>query len=141
MVPVSSAASSDMSPSEAKAEVPDSAGAAQPPGKSLSPQERNNQKLQQQLAQSIGEALPANTNANRNGLIASLAPANNGKALTIRLDSGWYQLEPGEQEAIATALWSQRDDLKFQQLTLKDLQGKTIARNPVVGDQMVILRR
>ena len=57
------------------------------------------------------------------------------------MESGWYQLEPSQQEAIAATLWSQRNKLKFQKLTLKDNQGKTIARPPVVGDQMVILRR
>ena len=148
MVPTSSAASSKVSPSEAKAASPaiastdeQNAEPAKAPAKALSPQERKNKKLQQTLEKSLTEALPVGTKPSKNGFITSLMPDINGKDLTVTLDSDWYQLEPDQQEAIASTLWNQRTNLKFQQLTLKDLKGKTIARPPVVGDQMVILRR
>ncbi len=150
MVPVSSAKAnnSNANSSETNTKSPAIASTTEPsevpaqaPQKSLSPQARKNQKLQQQLEKSIAEAIPIGIESDSRNFIASLAPNKNGKALTITLDSGWYQLEPEQQEAIASVLWDQRDSLKFQQLKLQDTQGKTIARNPVVGDQMVILRR
>lgn len=114
---------------------------APPPAKVLSPQDRNNNKLQQRLEQAVASAIPAETPAPPQGFIASVRPDGNGKGLTLILEPNWYQLEAEQQEAIAATLWGQRNDLNFQQLTLEDAQGKTIARNPVVGDQMVILRR
>lgn len=139
MVPTS-AASSNASPDEAQADTKASVS-TENPAPALSPQERKNKKLQQQLEKSLTEVLPAGSQSTNASFITSLKPDRNGKDLTVTMESGWYQLEPSQQEAIAATLWSQRNKLKFQKLTLKDNQGKTIARPPVVGDQMVILRR
>ena len=143
MVPVASS-----TPDRNRAEVPEMASTATPqldPAKpstpALSPQARQNKKLQQQLEKSIAEALPSDTELNSNGLISRLTPISKVKDFTVTLDSDWYKLQPSQQEAIAAAIWSQRAKLQFQKLTLKDPQGKTLARPPVVGDQMVILRR
>lgn len=138
MVPVSSASTDEPSAVSRSAKSPTAPAAPQAPTQVSSPQKS---KLQRRLEKSIVEAMPTAKAPSSDGFIASVTPNKTGKTWTITLNDDWYQLAPEQQEAIAASLWSQKEPLKFQRLTLKDLSNKTIARNPVVGDQMVILRR
>lgn len=61
--------------------------------------------------------------------------------LQLQLTNEWYKLKPEEQSSLAQALWQQSQELDFSRLEILDLQNHLLARNPVVGDQVIILRR
>ena len=114
---------------------------ASPAPKPLSPQARKQQKLQTQLERAIAQSFPESKDPSNGSLIAKLEPKTSNQSLAITLNNSWYQLDPTEQDGIAAAIWSQKGPLKLKGIQLQDATGKTIARSPVVGDQMVIVRR
>jgi len=144
MVPVSNRNATDdqetdkAEPTAASATATSSPAALAP---KLSPQDRKNQATQRQLETALADALPKGRASISQGLILGLEPALSGKALTVILTERWYQLTPDQQDAIASALWNQRSSLRIQQLDLQDPEGRTVARPPVIGNQVVILRR
>jgi hypothetical protein len=65
----------------------------------------------------------------------------NRDRLTVQLGDGWYELESAEQDGLANDLFKRSLKLKFEQLELADAAGKVLARSPVVGSKMIVLRR
>jgi hypothetical protein len=65
----------------------------------------------------------------------------NRDRLTVQLGDGWYELESAEQDGLANDLFKRSLKLKFGQLELADAAGKVLARSPVVGSKMIVLRR
>ena len=142
MVPVSESAKPS-SPTEAAPSAAASAPSAQPssPNRATGNPSSNSRdrKLQQRLEKAVA-AVPIQQPA-PSAWVTAIARDPDGSAWSVTLNDAWYQLTPEQQEAIAASLWAQKTSLPFQQLTLEDTSGKTLARNPVVGNEMVILRR
>jgi hypothetical protein len=68
--------------------------------------------------------------------------ANLGRQrLTVQLADLWYGLEAAQQDELADDLWKRSLKLKYSQLELADAAGQELARSPVVGSKMVVLRR
>jgi hypothetical protein len=65
----------------------------------------------------------------------------NRDRLTVQLGDGWYELASAQQDGLANDLFKRSLKLKFEQLELADAAGKVLARSPVVGSKMVVLRR
>jgi hypothetical protein len=65
----------------------------------------------------------------------------NKERLAVQLGDGWYGLASAQQDQLANELWKRSLKLKFSQLELADAAGKQLARSPVVGSKMVVLRR
>jgi hypothetical protein len=65
----------------------------------------------------------------------------NRDRLTVQLGDGWYELESAQQDGLANDLFKRSLKLKFEQLELADAAGKVLARSPVVGSKMIVLRR
>ncbi len=61
--------------------------------------------------------------------------------LQVKVKPDWYQLEEQEQDEMAQKLFNQAKSLAFTKLELVNYQGQLIARNPVIGKQMIILDR
>jgi hypothetical protein len=62
-------------------------------------------------------------------------------SLRLTLGDGWYGLEPGQQDKLASAMLSKTKTLKVRSLQLQDQQGNLLARNPIVGSEMILLLR
>jgi hypothetical protein len=75
------------------------------------------------------------------GLIQSIQVNFAGSSLTLKLSDDWYNLEPSQQDNLAAKMLEQSRELDFSRLEVTDPQGKLLARSPVVGKDMVILRR
>jgi hypothetical protein len=74
--------------------------------------------------------------------LIDLVRANlNREQLTVQMGDGWYGLDSAQQDQLANDLWKRSLKLKFSQLELADAAGKPLARSPVVGSKMVVLRR
>ena len=60
--------------------------------------------------------------------------------LIVALNDGWYQLEPRKQTQLVTDLQNRSRSLNFKKLLVADAENHLIARSPVTGDEVVILR-
>lgn len=82
-----------------------------------------------ELANQYGEALlgSVQTNFKRGRLI-------------VALNDGWYQLEPSQQTQLVTDLQSRARSLNFKKLLVADAENHLIARSPVTGNEVIILR-
>lgn len=75
------------------------------------------------------------------GLIQSVEVNLPANTLGVNVAEAWYGLLGDQQNEIAQDIYAQAQGLKFGTLQLRDPEGVVVARNPVVGPNMVILRR
>jgi hypothetical protein len=61
--------------------------------------------------------------------------------LVVALNDGWYKLEPTQQTQLVTDLQSRSQSLNFKKLFVADAENHLIARTPVTGSDVVILRQ
>ncbi|MEM6425383.1 MAG: hypothetical protein AAGF66_12450 [Cyanobacteria bacterium P01_H01_bin.119] len=74
-------------------------------------------------------------------ILQSVQPDFRQSMLFVTIEPRWYDLAPERQDALAQGIWQQAQTLSFEKLKLKDPAAFTIARSPVVGDQVIILWR
>jgi hypothetical protein len=74
------------------------------------------------------------------GLIKSLKANFRSSNLTVVISEEWYNLEPNQQDKLAAEMWQRSKDLDFSHIDIIDPQGRLVARNPVVGDEMIIFQ-
>jgi hypothetical protein len=74
-------------------------------------------------------------------LLLTVQPNFKQSWLVIQLEDGWFDLDRSQQDELANALWQQAQDLNFRKLDLTTRQNWRLARSPVVGDAMIVLRR
>jgi hypothetical protein len=73
-------------------------------------------------------------------LLGSVQPNFKRGRLIVALNDSWYQLEPTQQTQLVTDLQTQSRSLNFKKLLVADAENHLIARSPVTGDQVIILR-
>lgn len=95
---------------------------------------------EQNLITSIEKQVAEITDQYADGLIKSIQ-ANQGSRVTIKVGEDWYNLPTESQDKLAARMLKRSQELEFSNLEIADLQGKLLARSPVVGTEMVILRR
>jgi hypothetical protein len=61
--------------------------------------------------------------------------------LSVRLAPVWYTLDDTRQNEIVDRMWNQARSNNFSKLELQDTKGRSLARSPVVGREMIILQR
>jgi len=96
---------------------------------------------EQTLIASIQERISLVSDRYTNGLILTVRANFRQSILTVRLGDEWYGLSTAQQDDLANDLLRQSTRLDFSKLELTDSVGNRLARNPVVGNQMIILRR
>lgn len=96
---------------------------------------------EQTLIASIQERISLVSDRYTNGLILTVRANFRQSILTVRLGDEWYGLSPAQQDDLANDLLRQSTRLDFSKLELTDSVGNRLARDPVVGNQMIILRR
>ena len=75
------------------------------------------------------------------GLIQSVQVNLADSALVVNINESWYGLLPTQQDTVAQDIYDRAQGLDLANLQLCDPDGTVVARNPVVGNQMIILRR
>lgn len=75
------------------------------------------------------------------GLIQSVQANFRLNQLTVQLGDGWYELATNQQDQLASELLRRSRKLEFDNLEMTNTEGDLLARNPVVGSQMVIYDR
>jgi hypothetical protein len=61
--------------------------------------------------------------------------------LTLICNEDWFRLSHYDQKLLANQLMNQSKDLSFKDLELQSPDGTLIARNPIIGDEMIIFLR
>ncbi|MBN3909022.1 MAG: hypothetical protein HWQ35_21440 [Nostoc sp. NMS1] len=75
------------------------------------------------------------------GLIKSIQANFRTSNLTVKISDDWYTLQESQQDKLAAEILQRSQELDFTHLEIIDSQDKLIARNPVVGTEMVIFKR
>lgn len=121
-------------PPELKApEAPKPVEVAPPPKPELTPEQSLVAAVQNQVAEI--------TNQYGKGLIKSVEANFLTSRLVVKVGEGWYELKESEQNKLADEILGRSQQLDFSKLEITDLQGTLLARSPVVGSNMVILKR
>ncbi len=103
-----------------------------PPQPLLTPEQSLIAAIQEQLTE-LTQQYPAS-------LIMRIE-ANFGESrLIVTLGQEWYTLKTARQNSLANVILERSQSLDFRKLELVSEQGDLIARSPVVGSEMVILR-
>jgi hypothetical protein len=96
---------------------------------------------EQSLIASIQKQVTQLTDLYGKGLIQSIEVNFSGSRLIVKLSDVWYSLKESEQNKLADEILRRARELDFSKLEITDLKGTLLARNPVVGPNMVILKR
>jgi hypothetical protein len=96
---------------------------------------------EQSLIASIQNRVAEITDQYANGLIQSIQANFQGSSLIIKVGDDWYSLQQSQQDKLAARMLERAKELDFSRLEITDPQGTLLARSPVVGNDMVILKR
>jgi hypothetical protein len=103
------------------------------PAPELTPDPERIMALQDQLAQI--------SNSYLEGLLLSVEADFRRSQLSVILSDRWYTLTPEQQDQLANGLLRRSKTLEFAKLELIDQDGHLLARNPVVGNNMIVFER
>ena len=59
--------------------------------------------------------------------------------ILVEVNDDWYELDESSQNQIGNSVLERIRQLKFNKLKFQDSTGKLVARNPVIGDNIIIL--
>lgn len=90
------------------------------------------------LTNSIRDRLAKLTKAYGEDLIGSVKANFAGSLLEVEISDRWYQLESKYQSRLANQLFKQVRSLDFTRLEIRDSDGQLVARNAVIGSDMII---
>lgn len=96
---------------------------------------------EQSLIAGIQNQVAEMTNKLGGGLVKSIQANFSSSLLTVKVAEDWYGLSEVEQNQLANQMWKEANSLDFSKLEIANLDGKLIARSPVVGSEMIILER
>ncbi len=99
----------------------------------LTPEQRLIASIQQQVAEVTADYAE--------GLVKFIQPNFEGSFLAVRIGDEWYNLPESKQNKLAADVLERAKELDFSKLDIVDLQGETVARSPVIGSEMIILKR
>ena len=96
---------------------------------------------EQKLIASIQDQVAEVSKQYAEGLIQSVQANFRSSRLTVTVSQSWYGLTRSQQDKLATGLLKRAQLLDFSKLELVDPEEQLLARSPVVGSEMVILKR
>jgi hypothetical protein len=114
-------------------EPPEPVEEVAPPEPELTPE--------QSLIAAIQEQVSEITDKYGNGLIQSIQANFEASRLVVQVSNGWYYLKESQQNKLADEILRRSNELDFIKLEITDTNGTLLARNPVVGTNMIILKR
>ncbi|WP_293354802.1 MULTISPECIES: hypothetical protein [unclassified Microcoleus] len=131
-------ANSEPTPAKFKSKLPDLAAPKKPePVEIIPPPLTPEQSLIAAIQTQVAEI----TNRLGGGLVKSVDADFSIGLLTVQVAEDWYKLSDVEQNQLARQMWKEANSLDFSKLQIANLEGKLIARSPVVGSEMIILER
>lgn len=89
----------------------------------------------------VRQQLVAICNRYSNALAPTLTLNPSEQRLDLMLSTAWYDLSAAKQDQLAQALWQQAHDLGYTTVVITDTQGQPLIRDPVVGNNAIVVRR
>lgn len=120
-------------PTPAVSPAPSPRPSPAPPPLKLTPEQTLIARIQDQVAEVSNQYV--------NGLIQAVQANFRASRLTVKVGDGWYGLLPAQQDNLANDMLKRAQQLNFVKLEVTDTKGMLLARSPVVGTEMVVLRR
>ncbi|HEY9606586.1 MAG TPA: hypothetical protein V6C85_33565, partial [Allocoleopsis sp.] len=96
---------------------------------------------EQSLIAAIQQQVADITDRYGSGLIRSVEANFLASRLLVKVSEGWYNLTESQQNKLADEMLLRSREMDFSKLEITDLKGSLLARSPVVGPNMVILKR
>jgi hypothetical protein len=75
------------------------------------------------------------------GLVKSIQANFRNSSLIVTINDDWYTLKKSQQDKLVADIFQRSRELDFSHLEIFDSQNKLVARNPVVGNDMIIFQR
>ncbi|NJL61368.1 MAG: hypothetical protein HC903_05490 [Methylacidiphilales bacterium] len=75
------------------------------------------------------------------GLVKSIQANFRNSSLIVIIMMDWYTLKKSQQDRLAADIFQRSQELDFSHLEIFDAHNKLVARNPVVGKEMIIFQR
>ena len=73
--------------------------------------------------------------------IASIQANFGASQLLVRISNEWYNITASRQDKLAEQIFERGKELDFRTVEIADSQGNLLARSPVVGTRMIIVKR
>ncbi|MCT7989375.1 hypothetical protein [Laspinema olomoucense] len=73
--------------------------------------------------------------------IASIQANFGASQLLVRISNEWYNITASSQDKLASQIFQRGKELDFRTVEIADSQGNLLARSPVVGSRMIIVKR
>lgn len=96
---------------------------------------------EQTLIARIQDQVAAISNQYVSGLVQSTQANFRGSRLIVHISDGWYGLSRSQQDKLAGEILRGTQALDFIKLEMVDGAGTLLARSPIVGGEMIILKR
>lgn len=96
---------------------------------------------EQRLIASIQEQVAEVTREYAEGLIQSIEANFQGSLLVVKVGDEWYNIAESRQNKLAAEMFARAKQLDFSKLDITDVKGSLVARSPVIGGEMIIVRR
>jgi len=122
-------------------EAPEPIEISPAPSKPLPPSPPLKLTPEQTLIARIQDQVAAISNRYANGLVQSVQANFRGSRLIVNISDDWYNLSQAQQDKLAGELLRRSQDLDFLKLEMVDGAGTLLARSPIVGIEMIILKR
>ncbi len=95
---------------------------------------------EQTLIASLGTKVANLTKNYPTDLIESIQVDLPQDSLLVKVTDDWYELGESSQKKLANEMLKRSREFDFRKLELKDSLGTLVARNPVIGDRIIILQ-
>ncbi|MBD2346904.1 hypothetical protein [Anabaena subtropica] len=107
----------------------------------LTPEQSLIAAIENQLGEISDRILPTVGDRIASGIIQSIQANFRTSSLTVKINDDWYTLQETQQDKLATEILQRSQELDFFHLEIIDSQDKLIARNPIIGSEIIILQR
>ncbi len=96
---------------------------------------------EQILIAAIENRVSSVTDTIEDGLVKSIQANFRNSSLVVTINNNWYSLKNSQQDKLAADMFLRAKELDFSRLEIFDSQDRLVARNPVVGNEMIIFQR
>ncbi len=96
---------------------------------------------EQTLIAAIENRVTSVSNTIEDGLVKSIQANFRNSSLVVTINNNWYSLKNSQQDKLAADVFQRAKELDFSHLEIFDSQDRLVARNPVVGNEMIIFQR
>ncbi|MBD1821261.1 hypothetical protein H6F51_01850 [Cyanobacteria bacterium FACHB-DQ100] len=104
-----------------------------PPEPELTPEQKQVAAIQSQIMEISDRFI--------GGLVMGVEPQIDRAQIKVRVSEDWYRFSAEQQDQFANELWARSQTFDLPRLEITDAQGSLLARPPIVGETMIILKR